>query len=269
MDRSITDFNIRLRTIRIRELALCIITSIIIVGVLCAIFPIIYENDDLLFITLLSLVLIFFIWALKGTDGLGKNFENLFLPENRKEILYVFALNIIFAFIFTCLMGWLDLFVGFGEPNWISFYDIDSTNISAGAFLLSAISSIIFAPVFEELVFRGVLFNRMKISIGIIPAMIVSSFLFAIGHDFGGILSAFLFGICMCILYLKTDNILIPMSVHFINNITATILELTPIDSIAGQLPGLIPATIIILITTIFLIKYIVQESSALKEKFS
>ena len=269
MDRDITDFNIRLRTIKIRELALCIIISIIIVGVLCAIFPIIYENDDLFFITLLSLVLIFFIWALKGTTGLSKNFENLFLPKNRKEIFYVFALNIIFAFIFTCLTGWLDLLIGFSDPSWASTYDIDSVNVSAGIFLLSAISSIIFAPVFEELVFRGVLFNRLKIRMGIIPAMLVSSFIFAIGHDFGGILSAFLFGICMCILYLKTDNILIPMSVHFINNLTATFLELTPIDSIAGQLPGLIPATIIVLISAIFLIMYIVQESKALKEKFS
>lgn len=269
MDKSVADFNIRLRTIKIRELAVGIVISLIVSLILMTIFPEIYDNDDLFFIIFISLILVFFIWALRGTTGLSKNFENLFLPKTRNEILYVFAINIIFAFLFTCFIGWLDLFIGFTDPNWVTVYDIDSVDISAGAFLLSAIGAIIFAPLLEELVFRGILFNRLKIRIGIIPAMIISSFIFGIGHDFGGITSAFLFGMCMCILYLKTDNILVPMSVHFINNVVATLLELTPIDSIVGQMPWLIPATIIILITTFFLIQYIVQESTALKNRFS
>lgn len=269
MDRSVTDFNIRLRTIKCREVVLWLVLSCIISVVLMAIFPILYDNDDLYFITLISIMLLFFIWALKGTSGLNRNFEKLFVPDTKKEILYVFAINIIFAFIFTCALGWLDLFFGLTDPNWTSIFDIDSVNISAGAFLLSAIASIIFAPVFEELVFRGVLFNRLKIRTGIVPAMIISSFIFAIGHDFGGITSAFLFGLCMCILYLKTDNILVTMSVHFINNLVAVILELTPIDAITGQLPWLIPTTIIILITTILLIKYILQETKLLKKQYS
>ena len=269
MDRSITDFNVRLRTIRLRELAAGLIICLIIAGILMAIFPIFDYNDDLFLILLLSLVLIFFIWALKGSTGLGKNFEKLFVAKTRNEILYVFAINLIFAFIFTCFIGWLDLFIGFTDPNWVSIIDIDSVDISPSAFLLSAVGSIIFAPLLEELVFRGVIFNRLKIRIGIIPAMIVSSFIFAIGHDFGGITSAFLFGMCMCILYLKTDNILVPMSVHFINNLVATFLELTPIDYFAAQMPWLIPSTIIILISALLLIKYIIEESSALKKRFS
>lgn len=269
MDKSVNDFNIRLRTIKIRELALGIIISLIITAILMAIFPEIYVNDDLFFIILLSLILLFFAWALIGTIGLSKNFEQLFQPNIRNEILYVFAINIIFAFIFTCFVGWADLFIGFTDPNWVTGFDIDSVDVSAGAFLLSAIAAIIFAPLLEELVFRGVLFNRLKIRVGIIPSMLISSFLFAIGHDFGGMTSAFLFGMCMCILYLKTDNILVPMSVHFINNVVATFLELTQIDLFVGQLPWLLPATIIVLITTILLVKYIVQETGYLKNRFS
>ena len=98
--------------------------------------------------------------------------------------------------------------------------------------------------------------------------MIISSFLFGIGHDFGGITSAFLFGICMCILYLKTDNILIPMSVHFINNVVATLLELTPFDAVTSQFPWIIPALIVTLIGTVYLIKYIINESAQLKKEF-
>ena len=267
MDKSVSNFNTRLRTIKLRELAVGLVVSLILATIMLSI-PEIYDNDDLFFIVLLSFVLIFFIWALRGTTGISNNFKNLFVKKTRNEILYVFLLNILFAFLFTCIISGLDLLMGLYDPSWVTGFDIDSVDMYAGAFLLSAIGSIIFAPVLEELVFRGVLFNRLKIRLGIVPAMLISSFLFGIGHDFGGITSAFLFGICMCILYLKTDNILVPMSVHFINNVVATILELTSIDYIIGQFPWIIPATIIILIATVLLIKYIVQETNALKKSF-
>lgn len=267
MDKRIRYFNVRLRTIKIRELVVGIILSVLITLALGLMFPIIELNDDLYFIVLLSFVFLFFAFMLRGTTGINENLEQIFLPNNIKEILYVFAINILFAFLFTCLVCGLDLLFGVYDPGWVSGFDIDSVDISAGAFILSAIGSIIYAPVIEELVFRGVLFNRLKVRIGIVPAMLLSSFLFGIGHDFGGITSAFLFGICMCILYLKTDNILIPMSVHFTNNVVATLLELTQIDVIVGQIPWIIPATAITLVATVLLIKYIVQETSKIKKK--
>lgn len=269
MDKSVTDFNVRLRTIKLRELAAGIIISIIFMVIVVIVFPEIESNDDLFFMALLTCILLFFAWELRGAKGLSSNFKKLFVEKTRNEILYVFAINLIFAFIFTCVISILDIMMGIYDPGWVSVLDIDSVDVSAGAFILSSIVAIIFAPLLEELVFRGVLFNRLKIRIGFVPAMLVSSFLFAIGHDFGGMTSAFLFGICMCILYMKTDNILVPMSVHFINNLVATALELTDIDYFIGQMPWIIPATIIVLISTLLLIKYIVQESGKIKKSLN
>ena len=269
MDKNISDFNVRLRTIRIRELILGIIISFVFTGILMLAFPAIYENDDLMFIVLLSFILIFFAWCLKGTTGLGNNFNKLFVEKTRNEILYVFLINILFAFLFTCIVTGLDLLIGFYDPSWVTGFDIDSVDISAGAFILNAIGSIIFAPLVEELVFRGVLFNRLKIRTGIIPAMLISSFLFAIGHDVGGMVSAFLFGVCMCILYLKTDNILIPISVHFLNNVLATILEVTQIDIFLAQFPLIVPSLILSIIGTVLLIRYIIKEVKLLKSQYA
>ena len=268
MDKSVTDFNVRLRTIKIRELVLGIIISLIITGILMVVFPEISENDDLMFIIMLTFVLLFFAWCLRDTNGLGNNFNKIFVKKTRNEILYVFLINILFAFLFTCIVTGLDLLIGFYDPSWITGLDIDSVDVSAGAFLLNAIASIIIAPIIEELIFRGVLFNRLKVRVGIIPAMLISSFMFGIGHEFGGMTSAFLFGLCMCILYLKTDNILVPMSVHFINNTVAILLELTYIDGFIGEFPWIIPATIITLVATVLLIKYIIQETSLLKKSY-
>jgi hypothetical protein len=269
MDKSVTDFNVRLRTIKIRELIIGIIITFIMSGILMVIFPGIYESDELFFIVFLLIGALLFVWALRGTKGLDRNIENIFEDNMRKEILYVFAINLLFAFLVTFLISYFDIIMTLGDPTWVSIWNIDTVEIDSSVVILDAIGAIIFAPIMEELVFRGVLFNRLKIRTGIIPAMIISSFIFAIGHEFGGIASAFIFGICMCTLYLRTDNILVPMSVHFINNVVATILNLTGLDAAISQLPWLIPFSILSIVGTVYLIKYVIKECKVLKKQYS
>ena len=99
MDFDVTDFNVRLRTIKIREVVIACIVAFILTIVVAIIFPEIGENEDLIMMPLLFFVLMFFVWALKGTHGLGNNFSKLFEKDNRREILYIFLINILFAFI--------------------------------------------------------------------------------------------------------------------------------------------------------------------------
>jgi hypothetical protein len=269
MDRKVHDFNVRLRTITIVDLAVGIIIAVILSIILSEIFPIINESYDLVFIVFLLIGVLLFLWALRGSTGLDRNIETLFKKDTKKEILYVFAINLLFAFLFTFLVSSVDFLIGLSDPTWISMWDVDTVDIDSSVIILDAIGAIIFAPVVEELVFRGVLFNRLKIRTGIVPAMIISSFIFAIGHDFGGITSAFLFGICMCILYLKTDNILIPMSVHFTNNVAATLLSISHLDVALAQFPLLVPSMILSIIATVLLIKYVFSETKKLKKQYS
>lgn len=269
MDFSIDDFNVRLRTIKIRNLIVGLILALIISCILIVVFPVLDESEDLFFIIFLMLILIFFAWALRGTHGLSVNFSNIFEEKTRNEIIYVFITNLLFACLFMLIISGLDILSGIGDPNWVSMWDIDTVNVDSSTLLFNAITAIIFAPVVEELVFRGVLFNRLKIRTGIVPAMIISSFLFGIGHEFGGITSAFLFGMCMCILYLKTDNILVPISVHFLNNVAATILEVTHFDVFSAQFPWIIPSLVICLLGTVYLMKYVLKETKKLKKEYS
>ncbi len=269
MDKSVTNFNVRLRTITIIDLIIGVIAAVILSGVLMVIFPAIYDSDELFFIVFLLIGALMFGWALKGTYGLDRNIENLFDKKISKEIIYVFAINLLFAFLFTFIISSLDILMGLADPTWISIWEVDTVDIDSSVIILDAIGAIIFAPLIEELVFRGILFNRLKIRTGILPAMLISSFIFAIGHDFGGITSAFLFGICMCILYLKTDNILVPMSVHFLNNVFATVIDLTGWDLIMSQLPWIVPCLLISIIATIYLVVYIIREYKGLKKVYN
>ena len=78
MDRDVTDFNIRLRTIKLRELAVCIIITIAVLLGLSLAIPEISYDENLSSLTYLVIILIFFIWCLKGTTGIKKDFNNYF-----------------------------------------------------------------------------------------------------------------------------------------------------------------------------------------------
>jgi hypothetical protein len=83
---------------------------------------------------------------------------------------------------------------------------------------------VVFAPVIEELFFRGMLFSRWSIKWDTPEAIFASSVLFAKFHaDFYG---KFLFGYILCLLYMKTRSLYLPMLAHFVNNILAFLLDL-------------------------------------------
>lgn len=90
--------------------------------------------------------------------------------------------------------------------------------------LESLIGTILISPIAEEIIFRGIILNRLKLVISPSIAILVSSLCFGVLHSYGNIISAIVFGLCMCILYLKTNNILIPISAHIMNNFFAEAL---------------------------------------------
>ncbi|WP_304093559.1 CPBP family intramembrane glutamic endopeptidase [Methanobrevibacter ruminantium] len=158
-----------------------------------------------------------------------------------------------------------DILYGSVYPDMEPLLDFTPTPFDPISFIFDVISSVILAPIIEELFFRGVLFNRLKIRTGIIAAMIISSALFAIGHEFGGITSAFLFGICMCIIYMKTDNILMTMSIHFLNNLVAVLLEVGNADAFLFQMP-VAPITLLLsIVSGLLILVYIVEEMKRLR----
>ena len=265
MDFNVTDFNVRLRTIKLRESVLAILIGFILNVVLVVIFPSLSENETLMIMPLLCFVLLFFIWALRGTHGLNDDFSNLFEKDNRREIFYIFLINFLFVFLVVAFFANFDILYGSVYPDMEPLLDFTPNALDPLSFILEVISSVILAPILEELFFRGVLFNRLKIRTGIIAAMVISSALFAIGHEFGGITSAFVFGICMCIIYMKTDNILMTMSIHFLNNLVAVILEAVNADAFLFQMPVAPITGIVSVIAGLLIIVYIFEEIKRLR----
>ncbi|MGM9531768.1 lysostaphin resistance A-like protein, partial [Intestinibacter sp.] len=66
-------------------------------------------------------------------------------------------------------------------------------------------------------------FKRLSRIFDVYAGMMISSILFGLLHVELAVVGAVIFGIANCILYLKYRNILIPMTVHFLNNLLASL----------------------------------------------
>jgi hypothetical protein len=105
------------------------------------------------------------------------------------------------------------LFLTATETNYPLFYNT-----------IQVISIIFAAPAIEEILFRGILFQRWATKWNLVAGTIVSSLVFGFLHF--NIVGLFNFGVIMCILYLHTKTLYIPIFVHILNNSIAIGIEL-------------------------------------------
>lgn len=81
--------------------------------------------------------------------------------------------------------------------------------------LLSGINMIIIAPIIEELVYRGIIFNYCRKKTSLLWAVLISASLFSIVHfNPEGIIFHLIYGVMFAIVYYKTNNLLIPILLH-------------------------------------------------------
>ena len=255
MDFDVTDFNVRLRTIKIREVVIACIVAFILTIVVAIIFPEIGENEDLIMMPLLFFVLMFFVWALRGTHGLGNNFSKLFEKDNRREILYIFLINILFAFIVVAFISSFDAFYSFLYPENIPMLDFTPESVDPFTFLLEAISSIIFAPILEELIFRKLLFWHIfmrHLKLPFVGSALTASAMFAVCHSPApAIAAAFVFSAACCLFYKLTGTVLFPLLMHIAFNGVSLLMIGAP-ESTAAYMEG------VMLVYTLLLIVFVI-----------
>ena len=91
--------------------------------------------------------------------------------------------------------------------------------------LLNVLMIVGVAPIFEEFYVRGILLTRWTVKWGVMPAVIVTSMVFALPHIIN-IIGMFCVGCVMAVFYIRTKSLFIPTSIHFVNNLVAWIIAL-------------------------------------------
>ncbi|MBX7075884.1 MAG: CPBP family intramembrane metalloprotease [Methanobacteriaceae archaeon] len=163
-----------------------------------------------------GLILFYFVYKFRN---IGNNFKSELISSctlsNIKEILFVAITNIFLAFgvlIFALLIG-IDVPLD-STTNFINFFNMSG----------EIIVIVVLAPIVEELIFRGVFLRWLDSKFNIYVAIIITSVLFGVMHNFGGIISAIIFGVSMSILYVKTNNLFVPILAHMCNNFVCEFL---------------------------------------------
>lgn len=233
-------------------------------------------NDNLL--SLISSTLFFIVILYKfriSKDKVRFLFNDYLKKFNYKEIFGVVVTQLFLS------MGISLLIVGcvyFLYPNILNNLLEESSveNYSTYSGLVVAmIITVILAPLCEELLFRAIIFKRLSKIFNIYVGIIISSLVFGLLHIELAIIGAFLFGLACCILYVKYKNILIPMTVHFLNNLLAFLPQLDLNNSTNSStlsqtdaLTSLIFGIVLFAIGMFFFIKFIIKNKSYLKNGF-
>jgi membrane protease YdiL (CAAX protease family) len=105
--------------------------------------------------------------------------------------------------------------------HWTEWFDADLVWASPTLTAMSLVEYVIFAPVFEELAFRGLLFAILRRKFRFLPAALISASIFAIAHGYGlvGFISVLWSGLLWAWMYEKTGSLLPGILAHSINNL--------------------------------------------------
>ncbi|MGL6107700.1 lysostaphin resistance A-like protein [Romboutsia sp.] len=153
----------------------------------------------------------------------GSNTKEKYITIRKRDILYVFFIMIGFILIRQGLL--FDVLTKFKGPvtkENIDFIcnNLEKTQLSFTIFILM-IQTIIIAPIFEELFFRGIIFNGLlnKYQGDFKKAIIFSSIIFGVAHlnipqGINGIIA----GTILAAIYYYTKSIKLSIFAHFLNN---------------------------------------------------
>lgn len=121
-------------------------------------------------------IVVFLIWYMKQIK-----IDNSSITLNRmklKHILLVVLLGVGLQIGSSYILN----FIAILKPSWFYNYGLMMEQLGSGTSIVSFIYIVIIAPISEELIFRGVLFNKAKKVLPFFLANVLQAFLFGLYH---------------------------------------------------------------------------------------
>lgn len=242
-------FNEKLANIPLKEVLILIIVLFLIQYFLNAL-NIVHIDSVAVYI----LIIFYFIFKLRDNLPDKKELIEVFSLDLFKYVLFIVILNIFISYGFLYLSD--AILNAFPSFNFISGFDVSNSIWGLGL-----ISTIVISPISEELIFRGVFINRLKLIVPPVFAILISSLFFASLHSYGSITSAFIFAVCMAILYIRTENIFVPIFAHFLNNLFAEMILFIDYNHVLFN-----NGNVVMIVSLIAIISFVIISRSIIKE---
>ena len=123
--------------------------------------------------------------------------------------------------------GLLDLagrWLGF-SAHWTEWFDRDLVWGSRALVGMTIFDTVVLTPIFEETVFRGLLFGTLRRRFGLATAAVLSAAIFAVAHGYGvlGFAAVFWSGLLWAWAYERTGSLLPSMAAHAADNLMASL----------------------------------------------
>lgn len=139
---------------------------------------------------------------------------------------------ILLALLYCVLFDILLLAMGKDPiPSWQRGIMSDLTTFETIPIFLGVV---VFAPLWEELVFRGFLFRGWSSAIGIIPTTILTSMIWTMMHkgQYGWLylIPTFILSILLCLIRWKTRSTTLTITIHTTNNLFAFIMTMLAVS---------------------------------------
>lgn len=162
-------------------------------------------------------VLYFFYWR----DERYYKVEGFYNLKKINPVKYVFAVCL---GVFVCLF--LNQLITLLSVKSISSgYQVVESNRQEAAIWLQLVATVIIAPIEEELLFRGLLFKRMRRQQGFYSSMIVSSLIFGLVHgNLVQFIYAMMAGMFFAFVFEAYKNIWAPIIMHMAANLVSVVV---------------------------------------------
>ncbi|WP_297437050.1 CPBP family intramembrane glutamic endopeptidase [uncultured Clostridium sp.] len=187
------------------------------------------------FVIVITLLIIKFI----ARKNIKKTFKLKKFKLNKFKVLIPMTLGVLMVSGILSSIIVAILFSGDKSPALVSNLFKDMTSP------LSILATVLIAPIAEELIFRGILFNYIRKKINTPAAVIISSITFGIFHQnisqglFAGAL-----GILLSLMYVYTDSLFGDILTHMLVNTTSTVISLVLLSGGLGAATGAISGVI-------------------------
>ena len=253
-----SSFNEKLKQISLKEI-ICLLIILLILNLILNMLNVVHIG----LVGVNVLMTLYILYRIGDLSGLKSDIADAFSKETLKLVLVVVFLNIFFSYGMLYLSNLILLH--FPDLGFLVHGSIPPIYLGysiAGGFL----ATVVISPIFEELFFRGILLNKLNSIVPVTFSILITSLLFASMHTFGSIISAFIFAICMAILYIKTDNIVVAILAHFLNNLFAESIVNLDVNNILFTNEGvMILVSVLAVVSAILLMFSIVKELNNIK----
>lgn len=154
--------------------------------------------------------------------GEGKNIAYIYKLKRikLKDILYIILMGIALSIVLSILIDLL-------TQLFPSYEEVSNRITSQTSSILNIMCIVVLVPIYEEIIFRGIIFNHLKENYKIGTAIVVQALLFGIAH--GNIVQSiytFILGIVLALMYMYFNSIYANIMLHMIFNLFGGVIDL-------------------------------------------